>query len=230
MAKRGEKRHRKRIASPKIIPIHDKKASVWLSTTTPGPHPSERSMPLVVLIRDVLGFARTSKEAKMILNKNLVLIDGKVRKDLRFPVGFMDIISFPVIQKTYQLTIERGKLIPKETSAKEKILKVVNKYTLKKGKIAVGLHDGRNLIADNNLRIGDSVKLTVPDGKLSAVLKLEKDATCLVTHGKYAGTVVKLEEIVERKGGRSQEALVSKGEERFTTLASYLFVLGDTND
>jgi ribosomal protein S4E len=45
--------------------------------------------------------------------------------------------------------------------------------------------------------------------------------------GKHAGSIVKLKEIIERKGGKPSEALVSDKSEEFITVAKYLFVVDE---
>src|SRR5512136_2319129 len=99
MAKKGECKHTKRIAKPKAIPITDKKAYTWIRRTGCGPHPMRGSVPLVVLLRDLLGVAKTAKEAKSIMVRRLVEIDGTIRTTDDFPVGIMDVVAFPKADK-----------------------------------------------------------------------------------------------------------------------------------
>ena len=232
MAKRGRKTHTKRIVVPRAVPIHDKKKKTWIATTRPGPHGKKRSMPLIVLIREVLGVAETAKEAKAILNGRKVLVDGVPRPDHRFPVGFMDIVSMPAAGMHYRITVKRGKLLPEEVGEGEtssKLLKVTGKRTLKGSKISISLHDGKNLLSDNNVKVGDSVVYGLKEKKVQKLLKFGKGSKCIITDGKHSGANVVVEEIVPNTGGRPAEALVSstEGGEAFRTLAGYLFVVGE---
>ena len=61
MAKRGGTKHLKRVAAPKAIFIHDRKSSIWLAKPSPGAHNKDLSMPLMVLVRDVLGLATDAR-------------------------------------------------------------------------------------------------------------------------------------------------------------------------
>jgi ribosomal protein S4E len=45
--------------------------------------------------------------------------------------------------------------------------------------------------------------------------------------GKHAGSLVKLKEIIERKGGKPNEALVQGKSDEFITVAKYLFVVDE---
>jgi small subunit ribosomal protein S4e len=231
MAKRGGTKHLKRIASAKAIPITDKKEHTWMTKTAPGPHPAKHSIPLGVLVRDILKIATTLREVRRILASRLLEIDGSVRTDEKFPVGLMDVVSFPKGGKQFRIMVDdKGRLVPKEISKDEaahKILRVVKKHTIPGGKLSVTFHDGRNLLADNHIHVGDSVIVTLPKATLKTHLKRDKGARCLIMEGKHAGMIVKLKEIIERKGGKPSEALVQDKSEEFVTVAKYLFVVDE---
>jgi len=231
MAKRGGTKHLKRIASAKAIPVNDRKAHTWMTRTAPGPHPAKHSIPLGVLVRDVLKIATTLREVRRILASRLLEIDGAVRTDEKYPVGLMDVVSFPKGGKHFRITVDdKGRLIPREISKDEathKILRVVKKHTIPGGKLSVMFHDGRNLLSDNHLHVGDSVIVSLPKVAMKSHLKREKGSRCLIMEGKHAGMIVKLKEIIERKGGKPSEALVQDKAEEFVTVAKYLFVVDE---
>lgn len=56
---------------------------------SPGPHKLRESMPLIIFLRNRLKYALNGDEAKKIVKKRLIKVDGKVRTDLTFPAGFM---------------------------------------------------------------------------------------------------------------------------------------------
>lgn len=230
MAKKGGSKHVKRLATSKVVPLTNKKQHVWIIRTAPGPHSSKKSIPLVVILRDVLKFAKTSDEAKKIIYGRQVHIDGVVRTNPAFPVGFMDVLTFPKAGISYQLLYDKkGRLVPKELDkhrTDKKLLKVIDKHTIKGGKISLTLHDGRSIIADNKIHVGDSILISIPEVKIQSVLKLEEGVTCFITEGKHAGIVAKLKEIIQRKEGKQTEAkLENKEEGEFITVAKYLFVI-----
>lgn len=231
MGKRGEKKHMKRIASPKAVPIPDKKEFVWVTKPSPGPHPKKHAIPLGVLVRDTLKLGRTAKEARRILASRLVKVDGKVRVDEKFPVGLMDVLSIPKSGKHYRISVDRkGRLVPvevKEADASSKIVKVIKKHVVRGGKINLTFHDGKNMLGDNHVMVGDSVVVSLPEAKMKTHLKRDIGSRCLVIEGKHAGTVVKLKEIMQRKGGKPSEAVVQEEKEEFVTVAKYLFVVDE---
>ncbi len=231
MAKRGGTKHLKRIAAPKAVPVHDRKERKWMIRHAPGPHAKKYSVPLGVLVRDVLKIATTLREVRQILVGRMCEIDGRPRTEEKFPVGLMDVVSFPKAGKYYRMMVdEKGRMVPREITKEEsatKLVRVVKKHTIPGGKLSVMFHDGKNMIADNHLRVGDSALITLPVAKLKSHLKREKGARCLVVEGKHAGKLVKLKEIIERKGGMPSEALVQDKSEEFITVAKYLFVVDE---
>jgi small subunit ribosomal protein S4e len=221
----------KRIAAPKAIPITDKKERTWIVKTSPGPHAKKHAIQLGVLLRDVLKTATTLREVRGILSKRMLEIDGRVRTDEKFPVGLMDVVSLPKAGKHFRVMVDnKGRLVPHEIpkeEAAQKIVRVVGKHTIRGGKISLSFHDGKNLIGDNNVKVGDSLVVSLPAAKMKTLLKRDKGARCLVVEGKHAGSLVKLKEIIERKGGKPSEALVQGKGEDFITVAKYLFVVDE---
>ncbi len=231
MGKRGAPKHMKRIAVPKSVPIHDKKNREWMIKSSPGPHSGNYSIPLGVLIRDVLKLVRTSREVGRILSSRLVRVDGTVRVDEKFPVGLMDVVSFEKNETHYRIVLDKkGRLVPAEIKKGDistKVVRIVKKHIQPKGKITLTSNDGRTIISDNHIMVGDSVVLSIPKVKIKTHLKRESGATCLIMDGKHAGFIVSLKEIIQRKGGQASEALVSQGDKEFITVAKYLFVIND---
>lgn len=216
---------------PKAVPVFDKKSAEWMTKPNPGPHPNKHCIGLAVLLRDVLKVAKTSREAHRILTNRMVEVDGKVRVEEKFPVGLMDIVSIPKSGKHYRILLDKkGRLIPveiKKEDVSSKLLRVIKKHTISKGKINITLHDGRNMVADNHIHVGDSIVVSLPKPELKSHLKREKGARCLVVEGKHAGSIVSLKDIIQRKGGKPPEAVVQQDKEEFITVARYLFVVGD---
>ena len=84
--------HLKRLAMPRSWPL-PRKTSVWVTRPTPGAHSLEHCMPITLVIRDVLGMARTAREVRFILPNELAQVDGRVVKDTRRGVGLMDVLT-----------------------------------------------------------------------------------------------------------------------------------------
>ncbi len=228
MAKKGGTHHTKRLAIPKVIPVSNKKETKFMITSSPGPHSKSEAIPIRVLLREVLGVAKSASEAKKLLKTRKVLIDGKARTDEAFPVGLMDVVFLKGGDKTYRIVVNRkGKLVPVETKeASKKIAKVIGKRTVAGGKFMAVLHDGRNISIDNNVKVGDSLVISLPEQKVQEVLKFQKGVRCLVTEGKHSGEIAVLEELVAREKSDTEAKL--KNHEEFITVAKYLMVIDNS--
>ena len=84
-------KHLKSYFAPKSWKVK-KKYVKFISKPNPGPHKIDVSMPLNVIMRDVLGYAENQREVKFILENKNVMVDGIRRRDPRFPVGLFDVL------------------------------------------------------------------------------------------------------------------------------------------
>ena len=161
----------KRLNAPRTLRLH-RKEKKWTVRPSAGPHKLTESIPLGLIIREYLGMCDTLREAKHILNNGEVLVDGIVRKDYKFPVGLMDIISIPTGKKQYRVLFDqRGKLtlVTIQTSDAEwKLRRIEKKTTLPGNKIQLNFHDGYCLIVDKDeYHSGDVLKMGFKDKKIS---------------------------------------------------------------
>jgi len=230
MAKMGSRKHLKRFKAPKNWPIRPKE-NVWTVKPAAGPHAIEDSLSLLVVIRDILGLADNSREAKRIINTGKVLVDGRARKDYKYPVGFMDVVQIPSSEEVYRVLPDlKGRLtlhpIPKENEG-FKLCKITNKTTLKEGKTQLNLHDGRNIIVEDSFAAGDVVSLKVPDQVITDNFKLEEGALVLITGGKHIGEIGIINEININKSSNPNTVVVENNKkDNFLTLKDYAFVIG----
>lgn len=212
----------------KHLGVVERKGTKWLLSSAPGPHRKLESISAGVLLRDVLGIARTMHEAKKLLNSGNFMVDGKKVHDIRYPIGLMDVIAIPQSGKSYRMALSGAKLVPKEATgdaAKKKYLRVSGKHTIKHDKTCITFHDGRNYLGDKHIMAGDTCVLSVPGFKLLSHIKLAPGAECLVVKGKHIGEVAKLEKLIDRPGSHGTEALLSSASGQFVTVAKYLFAI-----
>lgn len=231
MAKMGSRKHLKRFKSPKHWPIHSKEHK-WTVKPSPGPHSIGKSLPLLIVIRDILAAADNAREAKRIINNGEIIVDGHVRKDYKFPVGFMDVIEIPKSEEVYRvLPDEKGRLIlhPIVKENKEfKLCRIQNKTTIKGGKTQLNLHDGRNcLIEDDKFKTGDVIILKVPQQEVSDHIKFENGTVGLITGGKHIGELGKIKKINVTRSSMPNTVLIETDDKKtFLTLKDYVFVIG----
>ncbi|HOI40470.1 MAG TPA: 30S ribosomal protein S4e [Methanobacterium sp.] len=229
MAKMGSRKHLKRFKSPEHWPIHSKEFT-WTVKPSPGPHSIEGSLPLLIIVRDILKIADNAREARIIINNGEILVDGRTRKDFKFPVGFMDVIQIPKAEKAYRvLPDERGRLIlhPIEKENIDfKLCRIEDKTTIKGGKTQLNLHDGRNFLTDGDYKTGDVVVLKVPEQEIKDHIKFESGTIGLITGGKHIGEKGTVKEINITRSSMPNTILMETDEKTFQTLQDYVFVLG----
>jgi len=221
----------KRRAAPRAWTI-PRKGTKWIQRPAPGPHAQDQSIPLVLVLRDLRHLVASAREARILVGSGAVRIDGTVAKDLTRGVGLMDTVSFAApLDAHFRVTKNpRGKLVlvsipPAEADVK--LGRVRFKHAAKGGKVEVTLHDGRNLLvpASTPYRVGDTVKIHVPDQKVVEHLKLHAGALAFVSGGSHVGQLARVERVEVRNS--SQPNLVHF-KEGFATIKEYVFVVGET--
>ncbi|MEM2915830.1 MAG: 30S ribosomal protein S4e [Candidatus Woesearchaeota archaeon] len=191
-------RHLKRINAPKSWIIL-RKTTKYITKPMPGAHKITESMPMSLVLRK-LGHAATAAEAKKILNRHQILVDGKRVRSLKSQLGIMDSVALPETNEYYRIVFDKkGRLhmvpIPKDETGL-KLCKVVNKTTVKGGKTQFNLSDGRNIIADKNAaKTGDTFLIQVPGQKIQQHIALENGALIYLLGGKHIGTFGVLEKV-----------------------------------
>ena len=179
----------------------NRKNKRFVITVRPGSHPKNRSIPTAVLLRDVLNTVTTLREAKSVIYNGKVIVDGIIRKSLHHSIGLMDVIELQGISDVYRLVPTHGHILqPIKIDSSEKskkLVKVTSKTTTKGKKTQLGFHDGRTIIADNNVNVGDSCLIQIPEQKILDVIKLEKDSLVIVTRGVNTGQIGKINNINE---------------------------------
>ncbi len=231
--------HLKRLAAPRSwkLPRKEKKFAV---RPAPGPHGSGASMPLSLVIRDLLGYAKTAHEAKWILNERKVLVDGKVRTDRRFPVGLMDIIQIPALEKAWMVLIDnRGKLVLTEmppSKANAKLCKIVDKSLVNGGGVQLNLHDGRNILIkvkdpkkpkEDVYKTKDTVVLDPVKNDIKKTIAFEKGNLALITGGSHIGRIAKIDSYKVLRSPQPNTVTLATDSEKFETLEDYVFVVGE---
>jgi small subunit ribosomal protein S4e len=219
----------KRRAAPRTWQI-PRKGTKWVQRPGPGPHAQDRSIPLVLVLRDILHLVRSSREARILVRSGAVRVDGKVVADLERGLGLMDTLSLasPLDAHYRVLHDRRAKLVLVPIPSPEaglKLGRVRFKHTVPTGKVEVTLHDGRNLLvaASTPYRVGDSVKIEVPSQKVVDHLKLAPGALAYVAGGSHVGQLARVEKVEVRNSSQPNLVHFAEG---FSTVKEYVFVVG----
>jgi len=230
VAKKGQSRHLKRYAAPRALRL-PRKSFPWVVKPSPGPHPSEGSLPLRLLLRDYLSLARTAREADRILAGGQVLVDGRVRRRPKFPAGLMDVVQLPALNRNYRILLDqRGRLTLREIDQAEtssKLCKVMRKDIVRGKRTQLSFHDGKTLVGDfEEFKPGDGVKLALPESKVLERFPFEKGATVLITGGKNVGRVGTITDVKLVQGTQPNIVTLEAGDKTFQAPEHYVFVVG----
>jgi small subunit ribosomal protein S4e len=241
LARKGGSTGLKRKPAPKFWPIH-RKEFFWVVKPSSGPHSLENCLPLTVVLRDILGVAKTRKEAKTIVSQGKVYVDGKVRREDDFPVGLMDVISISDIDKYFRIVPSRKGLILHPISKEKsnfKLCRIENKKVVENGHVQLNLHDGSNILVkvadpkkpqEDTYKALDSVRISLPERQILKQVKMKENDFAMITSGKNIGKHGKIIEIEKTKGKKRVNALVTIEDEkgnRYQTILNFFFAIGE---
>jgi len=241
LARKGGSTGLKRKPAPKFWPIH-RKEFFWVVRPSPGPHSLKNCLPLTIILRDILEFAKTRKEAKTIVSQGKVYVDGKVRREDDFPVGLMDVISISAIDNYFRIVPSRKGLILHPISKEEsdfKLCRIENKKVVENGHVQLNLHDGSNILVkvvdpkkpqEDTYKALDSVRISLPERQILEQVKMKENDFAIITSGKNIGKHGKIIEIEKTKGKKRTNALVTiedKKGNRYQTILNFVFAIGE---
>jgi len=218
--------HMKRIAMPKTWPV-PKKIHVYATKQMPGAHSVGTSMPASMILRDMLKVCDTAREAKKIVADRDLLVNGRAVKNAKTPVGIMDVVSLPKMEKNFRVVLTpKGKItlveIP-EANSKWVMARVEGKTIVSGGKTQLNLYGGRNVLCEGKIAVGDSVKLNLEDNAIIGQYPLGKGALVLVISGSHSGKVETVEAVETVKGPASNVVVFQSGTR---TVKENVFVIG----
>jgi small subunit ribosomal protein S4e len=211
MGKKGGDTRMKRQMAPRFWDIR-RKGSQFVLSTKPGPHPKKRSYPLGMILRDVLKLAGTMREAERVLVEGKVKVDGVTRYDANLAVGLMDVIELSTGQ-VFRMVPKDSLLLTSiaidKSEGNMKLVKVTSKKTIKGKKIQYGFHDGKTITSEQNLKVGDSCVIQVPEVQIKNHIPFAKSATVLIITGENAGHIGKVDDFKDGIFSLPRRALVS---------------------
>jgi len=225
---RAMKKHMKRMTAPRSWAV-PRKVTHWIVKPRPGAHGKEDSVPLLLVIRDMLKLCDNSREAGFILGSRTVLVDERVVTDKKFPVGLMDVVTISKTGESYRMLLDyKGRLrLVKITDAEKgwKLVRVDGKSTVRGGRTQLNTHDGRCiLLPKDQYKTGDVLKIDLPSQKIVKAFKLDKGNVALLTGGSHPGTLQTVDTYLVRRGSASNIVTFKEG---FSTIKENVFVVGE---
>lgn len=192
-------KHMKRQMMPTSWPI-SRKGKTWVVKPISN---TEKGIPILVILRDMLKLAQNRKEVKKALYNKEVLLNNKAIKDEKVNAVLFDILSIIPLKKHFRISLtEKGKFALEEIDKKQsefKTAKIVNKKTLKGKKTQLNLSDGGNIVSEEKCNTNDSVVLNLKNKKIEKCLKIKEGVKAIVFDGKHMGKKGKINKINKEK-------------------------------
>lgn len=216
--------HQKSLAVPKTWPIN-RKENVWIARPKPGAHTYSESIPLLVILRNILKIVDNKKEAKFLIRQNLVKVNGRKIREINLPVGLFDVVFLDKEKKYYRIIFNRKKkLIPLEIESNEANLlplKIKNKKIIRKGKFQYSFTNGWTFYLNNEkYSTKDTLFLDLNSNKIKEHIPFEKGNLSFILGGKHVGELATITEIYSKK------VLLKNPEKEWTGLDNFVFVIG----
>jgi len=242
---RGLIKHLKRLNAPRHWML-SKLGGIWAPRPTTGPHKLRECLPLSLILRNRLKYSLSRRETNIITMKRHVQVDGKVRTDMNYPAGFMDVISIPETKEHFRLLLDvkgRFALNPiDEKKAKFKLCRI--KSVSKANKTSIGsnpffngqkavipyavTHDGRTIrFVDPAIGVNDTVNFNLETGKVESYYKFETGKIAMISGGKNVGRVGVINSRDRHPGGFDIIHLSDKRGNKFATRVANVFVIGE---
>jgi small subunit ribosomal protein S4e len=219
------KNHLSRLNAPKSWPIR-KKGIKFIKRPSCGAHSLRKCISLSLVLNILLKQTRTNKEVKKVLNERKVLVNGKVRKDPAFSVGIMDVITIPILKKSFRLLYDtKGKFTTlelKDTEAELLPLQIIDKTLLNKGRVQLNYFNGYTKIVEkDSYSTGDTLVLSVKDNSVKNHFEFKKGMKIYLTGGRQVGKVGQLEKV------KDKNVIIKTKDNTFETAKRYAFAIGD---
>ena len=225
--------HLKRFMAPDSWHI-TRKTNKFITKTSPGPH-NANALPVVVWLRDQMGYALNLKEVKQILHQHDVIINGRPCRDPKMGIGIFDIISMPKIGKHYRMLRDkngRHKTVEIDSeAAKTRLAKITNKTIVSGGKVQLNMRFGANVIADNSYKPKDSIVLSLePETRFKIIdhFPFAIGNMAMIIGGKHSGKVARITGITKIAGSGPNRVTLEdeKSKEQFETVETFIYMVG----
>ncbi|AXR82388.1 30S ribosomal protein S4e [Natrarchaeobaculum sulfurireducens] len=224
-------KHQKRLSVPKSWPV-ERKTDVFTVKAGAGPH-GEDGVPLVVLLRDVLGYVDSKKEARYALSEDAILVNGQPINDERRPIGMFDILAFPGRGEYYRVFPDEGGRLSlteiDEDAAGSRLGKIEGKQQVPGGDTQLTLHDGTNVVvdADSEYTPNDSIVVDNDDKSIVAHFPYEEGALVTAVSGNHGGKIGEIDTIEVTPGSGSNTVAVTTEDGEFETVEEYVVVIDE---
>merc|ERR1719469_351767 len=163
--------------------------------------------------------------------QRLIKVDGKVRADMFFPAGFMDVVQIEKTKENFRLLFDTKGRFTLHKIAKEeasyKLCRVKKVMRGPKGTPYAVTHDGRTLkYPDPDVKPNDTVRLDLATGKMLDHIKFEAGNAVMVCSGNNSGRVGVIDHRERHPGSFEIVHIKDAAGHAFATRLQNVFVIG----
>ncbi|MFA9517511.1 30S ribosomal protein S4e [Halopenitus sp. H-Gu1] len=225
--------HQKRLAVPNSWPV-ERKTDTFTVKADAGPH-GRSGVPLLILLRDVLEYVDTRKEARYALNQDSVLVNGDAISDEERPIGMFDILAFTEREEYYRVFPDEGGRLALTSidaeSAGSRLGRITEKTTVSGGDFQLTLHDGANVRVDadaaDEYTPKDSIVIDNDSKEIVAHFVYEEGALVTSVAGQHAGRIGTIETIDVTLGSGDNAVTVETDDDTYETIEKYVVVIDE---
>ena len=215
---------------PTSWPIQ-RKVVTFVSKPNPGSHKRKYVASVLILLRDVLGVAKNTKEAKFIVHNQEILVNGKKVNDIKMPVGLFETFEIPLTKEKYTFVFDTfGRIKLVECKDESLILKITGKQKLKGGKFQLSSMNGYTILVDektfNSVKVDDSVVYDISKKSVESVLALKEGNFVYIFDGKYQGKLGEVKGFTTYSGVAKDLVQLDVEGEAHQTAKDYAYVVG----
>lgn len=188
-----------------------------------------------VLLRSRLKYALNGQECIKICRDRdnaHIKVDNRVRRDHRFPLGLMDVVSIAKTGQHFRILLDvKGRFQAVHIDQKEATFKLCKVKSKKLGKNKVPYivtHDGRTIRYPHpDIKVNDTIKFNLETGEVDGVIKNENGASVFISGGNNIGRVGILQHIEHHPGSYEIAHLKDARGHAFATRLDNVFVIGE---
>ncbi|MFB6197258.1 MAG: 30S ribosomal protein S4e, partial [Halobacteriaceae archaeon] len=147
------------------------------------------------------------------------------------PIGMFDILGFPERDEYYRVFPDEGGRLGltqiEREAADAKLSKITDKTTTGDGHIQLNLHDGANiLVEEDEYDTNDSIVVT-PDNDIVAHFPFEEGCLVTAVDGSHSGEIGELVNHEVTPGSAENTVHVETGDGAFETIEEYIVVIDE---
>eukprot|EP00746_Dinoflagellata_sp_MGD_P145759 gnl/MRDRNA2_/MRDRNA2_78328_c0_seq2.p1 gnl/MRDRNA2_/MRDRNA2_78328_c0~~gnl/MRDRNA2_/MRDRNA2_78328_c0_seq2.p1 ORF type:complete len:253 (+),score=-6.29 gnl/MRDRNA2_/MRDRNA2_78328_c0_seq2:63-821(+) len=212
-----------------------KLGGIFAPKPSAGPHKKNLCLPVILLIRDRLKLALNGRDVKSVLMQRLVRIDGKVRTDSTYPVGFQDVVSIDRSNEHFRILIDpKGRFVLHSIPQKEasyKLCRIKKVVHCRRGLPIVVSHDARSLhVLEQHSKVNDTVVFNISSNTIMERLKFEAANLVVVTNGHNAGRIGLIITLDKHTGSYTTVIVRDAIGRNLMTRTCNVFVIGKGNE